>query len=38
MVVVQPENTNIYSVLNQQAYNDFQNETTHLEKNASNLP
>ena len=38
MVVLQPENTYNYSVLKQQACNEFQNDTIHPEKNASNLP
>ena len=33
-----PENTYTYSVLNQQAYNDFRDDVTHPEKNGSNLP
>ena len=32
MVVLLPENTYVYSVVNQQAYDDFRNDTTHPKK------
>ena len=37
MVVLQLENTYIYSDLHQQAHNGFQIDTTDSEQNASNL-